>query len=485
MTDLLIRHVTAVTVDAERRVLDDAAIAVEGGRIAAVGPDAEVADAHPAAEVIDGSGMVAMPGLIDCHSHAGHALVRALGAGDGDAWFRACGEIYARGSTVDFWRAEARLALLERLKAGVTTAMTLLGGGGDVMRTDDAAFGDAHSAATEESGLRTILAVGPGRRPFPLRYRRIDGDSGEDFDLGFDRQLEVSAELARRWNDVLGRRTGVALMMPVYGEDELIEPGVRAEVEAMARRVAGLREELDVLLTQDGHRNGSVAIARDLGLLGPFALLSHSVELTPEDVAALRETCASVVHNPSAVMSIYGRCPAPELIEEGVTVALGSDAAAPDRGYDMFRHMAQCMHYHRRHFRDPSWMPPGKVIEMATADAAGALGLGDSLGALQAGRQADIVLVDMRKAHLWPPNMPVTRLAHFANAADVDTTIVAGCVLMRGRRPLLVDEEEVLGDAARELDLALRRTDLGSLAEEPADYWQRARMDERRYPVRI
>lgn len=95
------------------------------------------------------------------------------------------------------------------------------------------------------------------------------------------------------------------------------------------------------------------------------------------------------------------------------------------------------------------------------------------------------MLVDMRKAHLWPPNMPVTRLAHFANAADVDTTIVAGRVLMRGRRPLLVDEEEVLADAARELDLALRRTGLGSLTEEPADYWQRARMDERRYPVRI
>lgn len=144
MSDFVIRHVTAVTVDADRRVIADAAIAVSAGRIVAIGSDTDIASGHPDAEVIDGHGMVAIPGLIDCHAHAGHGLVRSLGAGDGEAWFRACAEIYARGSTPDFWRAEARLALLERLKAGVTTCMTLLGGGSDVMRTDDATYGDAH-----------------------------------------------------------------------------------------------------------------------------------------------------------------------------------------------------------------------------------------------------------------------------------------------------------------------------------------------------
>ena len=72
-------------------------------------------------------------------------------------------------------------------------------------------------------------------------------------------------------------------------------------------------------------------------------------------------------------MSIRGRCPVPELIDAGVTVALGSDGAAPDRGYDMFRHMFQCMHYHRRHFRDAGVLPHGKVLEMVTIDAARAL----------------------------------------------------------------------------------------------------------------
>jgi cytosine/adenosine deaminase-related metal-dependent hydrolase len=245
-----------------------------------------------------------------------------------------------------------------------------------------------------------------------------------------------------------------------------------------------MRARHGVLFTQDGHRNGSIAIARELGVLGPSALLSHSVDLTKGDFAALAETGAHIVHNPSAIMSVYGRCPAPELIEAGVTVCLGSDAGAPDRGFDMFRHMAQCMHYHRRHFRDPSYMPPGKVLEMATIDAARALGLGDDLGSLEPGKKADIVLVDMRKPHLWPPNMPVTRLAHFANAADVHTVIADGRVLMRGRRLINVDEASILDEAETELARALERTRLERLTLEPSDYWGVARRRIERYPVR-
>jgi 5-methylthioadenosine/S-adenosylhomocysteine deaminase len=483
MTNLLIRHATAVTVDPDRRVLEDAAIAITGDRITAIGPDAEIAAAHPGTEVIDARGMVAIPGLIDCHAHAGHGLVRSLGAGDGAAWFDACAEIYARGSTVGFWRAEARLAQLERLKAGVTTCLTLLGGGADIYRTDDPAFGDAHCDATLESGLRTMLAVGPGRRPFPQHYRRLDGDS-TDVTLTFERQMEVSEDLIKRRNDIRGRRTGICLIMPVYHATDLAEEDARAEITSMSDAVADLRTRHGVLFTQDGHRNGTIEIAHSLGVLGPHALLSHSVDLTEADFAALAATGAHIVHNPSAIMSVYGRCPAPELIEAGVTVCLGSDAGAPDRGFDMFRHMAQCIHYHRRHFRDPSYMPPGKVLEMATIDAAQALGLGEDLGSLEPGKKADIVLVDMRKPHLWPPNMPITRLAHFANAADVDTVIVDGHVLLRDRRPMNLDEAAILDEADQELTQALERTGLRNLTVEPPDYWGTARRETKAFPVR-
>jgi 5-methylthioadenosine/S-adenosylhomocysteine deaminase len=473
--DILLRNVTAVTVDEDRRVIDRAWIAVEGDRIAGLGSETGTPP-EGARQVIDGSGMFAMPGLIDSHSHAGHGLVRSAGSGDVDRWFDVCEEIYARGSTTGFWRAEARLTLLERLQGGVTTAMTLLGGGADIMRTDDPAFGDAHCQATIESGLRTILAVGVGRPPFPRAYRHI-GEDGKKCDtpVSFERQLEVCEELIDRWDGVLDRRTGISLTMPVYYAKDVAAEADRQYIKQMGNAVIALRARKNVLFTQDGHRDGSIALARDLGVLGPFALLGHSVDLTAADFEALLETGASVIHNPSAIMSIYGRCPVPELIDAGITVCLGSDAAAPDRGYDMFRHMAQCMHYHRRHFRDPDYLPPGKTLEMATIDAARALGLEKDLGSLETGKKADIVLVDTRKAHLYPPGMPVTRLAHFANAADVDTVIVGGKVLMRGRHIPHLDIDDILDAAAREQKRAFERAGMTELWSEPASYWRSSR----------
>lgn len=469
MTDLLIRHVTALTVDAERRVIEDAAIAVAGDRIAAIGPDAELAPlSESAAAVIDARGMAAIPGLIDSHSHAGHGLVRAMGAGDLQAWFDACGKLYSGPTGVGFWAAEARLALLERLLAGVTTCVTLLGGGADIYRTDDPAFGDAHCAATRESGLRTILAVGPNRPPFPLRYH---GPDGRPVEVSFARQLEVSDDLIARHDDVLGARTGVCLVLPVYGRSDAVP---EAEIRAMSDSVGALRARHDVLLTQDGHRDGSIAYARELGLLGHHTLLSHSVDLTPADIDALAESGAAVVHNPSAIMSIFGRCPAPELIARGIRVALGSDAAAPDRGYDMFRHMAQAMHYQRRHFRDPGMLPPGKALEMATIDAAAALGLEADLGSLEPGKKADIVLVDLRKPHFIPPGMPLHAITHFATAADVDTVLVDGRVVVRGRVPSRVDAAAVMEEATAAAETAFAQAGLQALRAEPGRLWRGA-----------
>jgi len=485
MIDILIRNVTAITMDAERRIIQNSSIAIKSDRVVAVGSGSDIDIKYNSAEkVIDGSDMVAIPGLIDCHSHAGHGLVRSLGAGDGNAWFNACADIYARYSTVEFWRAEARLAQLERLKAGVTTSLTLLGGGADIYRTDDPVFGDTHCEATVESGLRTILAVGPGPRPFPQQFCTYKDDSIHESDVSFSRQLEVSEILIQRWNDVRKHRTGICLIMPVYNaEDMAKDPGARSEIEMMSFEIAKLRAKHDVLFTQDGHRSGTIKIARDLGLIGPFALLSHSVDLTDEDISALKETDSNVVHNPSAIMSVYGRCPAPELIGEGITVCIGSDAMAPDRGFDMFKHMTQCMHYHRRHFKDPSWMPPGKVLEMTTIDAAKALSLDDTIGSIEVGKKADIVLVDMRKPHLYPPNLPVTRLAHFANAADVDTVIVDGKILLNQRSPKIVNEEEILDSATAELSLALERSGLQSLTIEPPDFWGVNRRQAIDYPI--
>jgi len=189
--------------------------------------------------------------------------------------------------------------------------------------------------------------------------------------------------------------------------------------------------EAGLVFTQDGHTRGSVAYARELGILGPHALLSHSTALTDEEIAIVADTGTHIVHNPSAVASILARCPVTELLEAGANVCLGSDATAPDRSGDMFRHMQQCMHYHRTFHHDPSWLPPGRVLEMCTVDAARALGMADEIGSLEVGKKADVVLLDWRRPHLYPANMPLFRLVYFANGNDVDTVIVDGRIALR------------------------------------------------------
>ena len=465
LPDLVLRCATVVTVDPARRVIEDGWIAVTGDRISAIGTGPVPA----AARVIDRPGLIALPGLIDAHSHAGHGLVRAAGDGDGDLWFRVCEDIYARHATPAFWQAEARLAGLERLMGGVTTAVALLGGGADIYRTDTPDAGDAHCAATRETGLRTILAVGPGRLPFPRAF----GPDGRS--VSFARQMEVAADLFARHDGVLDRRTGIALILPVYLAAHMATDG--AEIRAMCRTMAELQARTGALFTQDGHRAGSIALAEELGLLSPRAALGHSIELTPDDFAALGRTGASIIHNPSAIMSISGRCPVPELIEAGVNVCIGSDAGAPDRGFDMFRHMAQAMHYHRRHFRDAAVLPEGKVLEMCTIDAARALGLAADLGSLEVGKKADIILLDGRKPHLWPPVMPLNRITHFANAADVATVIVDGRVLMDGRQVPHLDAGAILDDAQAQADAAFAAAGHLDTRSESPDLWHRARRE--------
>ncbi len=457
MTDLLITGGTVITMDGARRVIPDGAVLVAGGRIQAVGPRAELP--AEAAQVIDARGKVVMPGLIDAHGHAGHGLIKTMGSGDSQAWFNACGQVYTHASPPSFWRAEARLAALERLMFGITTGVSVLGGGDCIMRVDAPEHGAAHCEGVASIGIRDVMAVGHTRPPFPKAY---DGAG-----VTAAQQYAVMAALFRDWH---GRgRQALCTMMPVFRDDH----ARRAEIAEQGAAMLRLAAEHDAMFHQDGHRGGSIALAREFGLLSPRAFLSHCTDLSDADIAACAESGAHVVHNPSAIAAVRGFCPVVRLLEAGVNVVLGSDATAPDRSSDMFRHMFMARRYAQRAAADDNLLPPGRVLEMCTVDAARALNMPD-IGALEVGKRADIITVDMTAPHMAPANMPVWRVVCFASGADVRDVVVDGQILMRERVVPHLDVLAVAAEAERETEAMLAASGLAHMVQEDAG-WGRIR----------
>ena len=448
---LSIENGTVITMDAEHRIFAGGYVLVEDGRIIAVGEGASPATA---AERIDASGMVVMPGLIDTHAHAGHTLTKGLGS-DSEAWMNIAGRIYAEAVDTEFWAAEAALSALERIKCGTTTAALLFGGGPDVMRTEAPEAASAHLAATADMGVREILALGPNRPTSDHVYRSYTRGGCVEIKVSPEAQLAVCAELIEAFATDGNER--IAVSLPVFTARELEDQSVYN----LSEKSRNMAREKGVLLIQDGHREGSIAANSErLELFDDRSLLAHCIDLTEADIAVLKRTGAKIAHNPSALMSVYGRCPATELMENGVIVSLGTDAAAPDRSFDMFRNMFQAHRYHARHFREDSVLPPAQLLEMATMGGARALSMEREIGSLEPGKRADIILVNMRQPHLWPPAHPVQRLARFANGADVDTTIVGGRVLMRGRKLVDHEEDAILDRAGRAFRLMIERAGL-------------------------
>jgi 5-methylthioadenosine/S-adenosylhomocysteine deaminase len=219
VTDILIENGTVITMDPQRRVIDDGSVAIEGGRITDKGSAAELAARHPSPRKrIAAQNHAVLPGLIDAHTHAGHAMTRTAGGGSSKTWFDTVGRIYLRGTSVDFWRLDAAMAATERLRFGTTTAVVLLGGDDSAMRCDEMQFVDAHMEAVQRVGIKEIVVVGHPRPPFPATYSTWQGGQESVASVPFAQFRHVCAEAVRKWHGGADGRIRVAMLSPVHHE---------------------------------------------------------------------------------------------------------------------------------------------------------------------------------------------------------------------------------------------------------------------------
>lgn len=473
--DLIIEAGLIVTMNEDRSLIDNGAIAVHDGRIIAIGEMHDITARYRSAKRVGDARSVAMPGFIDGHSHAGHGLVRTMGSDDFPAFREACRKVYMESASLDFWVSEARHSALERLKAGVTTATLYLGGGDENNRSDTPEIAAAYSAAFTGTGPRLQLGIGPTRPPFPRRYVHFTENGSRIIEVDLETQFAVCEEVART---VAGPLIGIAFTAPV------INPEVHrnehfATICDIASTMKQLARRHDAMLMIDGHRRGTVEFAaRELDILDHRTLLSHAIGLSDAEIEMVAECDSVVSNNAISASGAWDRCPVPELLAAGARVILSSDGLAPDGGTDMFDVMRGAMRYHRAACQNPNILPPGKTLSMATIEAARAFGIDKEVGSIETGKRADIILVDTAKPHLQPAVMPLHQLLMYANAADVRTVVIDGRVAMENRE--VSEEADILEASRAQCSIMLDRSGLRSSLGLPESFWA-ARYDR---PVR-
>jgi len=443
---LLITNVTAVTVDAQRRIVTDAAILVEDERIAEIGKATDLMSRHSDAEQLDGRGMLALPGLIDAHAHSDQALLR--GAADDLPWRPYLQEVIwpLLGQRIpEDALISLKLCMLEMIKSGTTCFV-------DSIVPSHYDF-DILAQAVVDMGMRAVLAK------YVLPDALFERDASPVVKGEFSAEEESLADAVRgiqAWHGAAGGRLQVWFGPLVPRE----EPPASASPD-FYRRISQLAAEHGTGITI--HLAGTIDdppfFEREFGMLpaefaqrydlvGPNVLLINGTWFSEEEIPILAETNTRLVHSPSANMKMgEGVAKVPQMRAAGVTVALGCDAGANNNCHDMIREMKAASLLHNVTMMDPTTLTAEDALEMATIDGARAIGREDELGSLQVGKQADVILVDLQQPHTMPIHDPIANLVYAAHGGNVDTVMVAGKVLMRGREVLVADEAAILEEA--------------------------------------
>ena len=463
---MIFTHGTVITMNPSREIIEDGAVVVSDDRIEAVGKTAPLRRRYPGADEIDLTGHIVMPGLIDTHVHLAQTMLRGVSEGkrlpDFSSWL--FGRIFPlQGSyTEDDARASAQLAVLEMLKSGTTGFI-------ECLLAERYGFGGIAEVCIE-AGIRAalgkvVMAVSPEDRD-ELGWHRGMWQSRES-------SIEQTLDAHERWEGAGDGRLQV--WFGCRSAEPVCDLSLYDEVSDLARaRDMGITIHLAELPGDNefarslGFRS-HVELAHGHGLLGPRTVLAHCTVADDDDHRLLAATGTSVSHNPANNASAaWGPAPVADMLEAGVNVALGCDAAPSNANLDLLRDLRIACHSARLRGGTRLALGPETTLEMATLNGARAIGAADSLGSLEPGKKADFITIDTDAAHLQPVWNPVATAVFAAQGRDVDTVVIDGRVVMRNRVVLTMDEAAILEDVrGRFRDVAARAGVTGLESEWP------------------
>ncbi|HZH74603.1 MAG TPA: amidohydrolase [Archangium sp.] len=433
MTDTCIRDCNALVPDASGAltVARSQDILVRGNRIAEIRPTGSPLE--PGVTVLEGKRMLAMPGLINTHAHVPMVLFRGLAEDVPiERWFNEF--IWPLESNLTeadiYWGA--MLGLIEMIEGGVTTV------------ADHYFHMDQVARAVEEAGTRAHL----GQAVFASR--------------GYPALAETAA-FAERWKGGAGGRitTCMAPHAPYTCDDGFLRASVgHANRLGIGIHIHAAEEMNQTNASLEKRGLTPIHVLRDTGILSVPTLIAHGCGLLPQDIELLAKhrDHVGIAHAPKTYLKLaMGITPIRALRRAGVSVGLATDGAVSNNTLDVFESLRLMTMMQKHEAMDPEVMPIPEALDITTRGSAKTLGLGDRIGTLAPGYQADIILVDTRGAHWSPPHNLMAGLVYSARASDVDTVMVDGRVILRERSLLSIDKERVLAEVAGTMERMAQR----------------------------
>lgn len=428
--DILITGGTLLSMSGAMEIIENPRIGIKGGIIISIQAGDQQFFSGGAKEIIDASGCIIMPGLVNTHTHLPMVCFRGM----------------ADDLPLPEWLhhhifpAEARFVNNKLVHDGAQLAMAEMILSGTTTFCDGYFFEDEIGQAALRTGMRAVISQGFIDFPTP--------DSPDPF-----RKLATSEQFVARW------RNASPLITPAFfcHSPYTCSPETLIAVKQAARN-AGIpylihllenKDEAEMIIKRYGKK--PVRLLQSLGVLDDQTIAVHCNWADGEDMAIFADLDVKVSHNPESSMKLAaGVAPISEMLRRRITCGLGTDGQASNNDLDMFREMDTAAKIHKVTSHNPTVMSAQTVLKMATTGGAGVLGLGNRIGSIEVGKEADIILVDINKPHLTPLYNCYSQLVYAASGADTKTSIIGGKIVMKDRQLLTIDVNSAM-ESVREI----------------------------------
>ncbi len=424
--DLIISGGTIVTMESGFRVIDNGAIAISGKKIEAVGTAEEINSKYGSKRGILADGKVIIPGLVNTHTHIPMTLFRGISDDlDLNDWLtQYIFPAEAKNVDENFVRVGTRLGLAEMIRSGTTTYCDMY------------YFEDAIASETEKAGVRAILGATLIDFPAP------------DFKT-FDAAISGNSEFIDNWkkSDLITPAVAPHAVYTVSEEHLKRAIALSKKMDVpLVTHLAEAKTETEFTLEKKGVR--PIAYAEKVGLLTNRTVAAHVIQANDEELDILNRYDVGIAHNPESNMKLAaGVAPVPAMLRKKLRLGLGTDGAASNNDLNLFEEMDTAAKLHKVYSGDPKVATAREMVMMATIGGARALHMEDKIGSIEAGKLADIVIIDFQEPELTPMYNIYSHLVYAAKADNVETVIINGRIVMQGRQLRTLDREKIMVDA--------------------------------------